>query len=256
MTTSTTPFVWRDSPNGAFDVGESIVFDIKYGVIQAGTATLEVKGLENVGGRPAYHVLSLARSSRAMDAVFKVRDRNESWIDVQSLCSLRFHQDMREGFYKRRVETVYDHPAGRFLYKKWRKGREYVYDGAAPAFVQDVLSSLYYIRTFPLIVGSSHTLSANSGSDSWPMTLHVLSQETVDVPAGRFVCFRLEPVLAGEGLFHAKGKLEVWVTADDRRIPVLLRSKVMIGSFDAEMSDYTPGGGRIPTTTAPPPVSN
>lgn len=241
------PFAWRRAPNTAFASGESILYAIKYGPVTAGTATLEVVEETDVNGRAAYRVVSLARTNAAMDAVYKVRDRTESWIDRESLCSLRFHQNLREGFYKRRVETEYDHPAGRFLYRKWRKGRETEYDGPSVPFVQDVLSSLYYLRTLPLEVGASHVLPTNSGRGHGVLRVDVLARETVEVPFGRFVCFKVEPRVEGDGLFRASGKLEVWLTDDARRVPVLLRSRVAVGAFDAELTDYTPGGEEVPT---------
>ena len=240
-------FVWRQKPNTVFTVGESIVYAIKYGIVPAGTARLDVRAEETIKGRPAFRIECVARSNAAMDAVFKVRDRNESWMDRESLCSLRFRQDMREGLFKRKVETVYDPVTGRFLYRKWRKGKEFVYDGPSPTYIQDVLSSLYYIRTCELKVGESVLLDANSGSNNWTLRVNVIARETVEVPAGRFVCLKLEPVLAGDGLFRSKGRLEVWVTEDARRVPVLLRSRVTVGAFDAEMTEYTPGGGEVPT---------
>lgn len=237
-------FQWREEKAPPFGVGESILYVIKYGLVHAGFATLEVTSTMTVAGRTAYKVVSEAHTNRTVDVFFKVRDVNESWIDTQSLCSLQFRQNIKEGRYTRRVETVYDHPARRFVYRKWRKGNETVQEGAIPPFVHDVLSSLYFIRTKPLEVGANFSLDANSGAATWPLSVHVLSRETIDVPAGRFPCFHLEPILAGDGIFQASGRLEVWVTEEAPHIPVLLRSKVMVGAFDAEMTRYHPGTPR------------
>lgn len=231
-------FQWRSEPPPPFVVGESILYVIKYGVVHAGFASLSITSTETVSGRLTYKVVSEARTNKTMDLIFKVLDLNESWIDAESLCSLQFRQDIREGRYTRTVDTIYDHPGRRFVYRKRRKGEETVHEGAMPPFVQDVLSSLYYIRTQPLEVGNNFTLDANSGAATWPLSVHVLRKETVKVPAGRFDCFRLEPILAGDGIFQASGKLEVWVTEASPHIPVLLRSKVLVGAFDAEMKEY------------------
>lgn len=244
VSTSSAPtfaFQWRDEKAPPFGVGESIRYTIKYGIVNAGFATMEIVSTSTVAGRTAYHVVSEARTNKTMDVFFKVRDVNESWIDTQSLCSLQFRQDIKEGRYTRRVETVYDHPARHFVYKKWRKGNESVVEGPIPPFVHDVLSSLYFLRTQPLEVGKDFALDANSGATTWPLSVHVLSRETVRVPAGRYDCFHLEPILAGDGIFQASGQLEVWVTEAPPHIPVLLRSKVMVGAFDAEMAEYTMG---------------
>lgn len=250
-------FEWRTETQSAFAPGEIIRYVIKYGIIPSGVATLEVRSTDTVHGRLAYHLLSEARTNKTIDAFFKVRDKNESWMDAQSLSSLRFRQNMREGGYLREVETTYDHPGRRYTYRKRRKGKETVVEGAMPPFAQDVLSSLYYVRTRPLVVGQTYTLDANSGAVNWPLRVHVMRREKIRVPAGVFQCLRLDPILAGEGIFQAKGKLLVWITDDERRIPVLLRSKVAVGAFDAEMREYVPGGSAASAALPPeePPAS-
>jgi hypothetical protein len=107
-----------------------------------------------------------------------------------------------------------------------------------PPFVHDVLSSLYFIRTQPLEVGKDFSLDANSGATTWPLSVHVLSRRNDPGPRGSVLCFRLEPILAGDGIFQASGELEVWVTEAPPHIPVLLRSKVLVGAFDAEMTEF------------------
>ena len=234
-------FSWRAAPKPGFQAGETILYVIKYGIISAGYATLEVRDIEPVGDRQGYHILSRARTNKPMDVIFKVRDKNESWLDVKSLCSLRFHQLIREGLYRREARTNYDHAQGRFTYWRKRKGKEFQEEGGIPAFVQDVLSSLYYVRTLPLEVGKSYELDANSGAKTWPLKVNVKKIEKIRVPAGRFECLHVEPILAGEGIFQHSGRLEVWLTNDERRIPVLLRSRVLVGAFDAEMKEYSGG---------------
>ncbi len=236
-------FVWRQESNNVFGAGETLLYVVKYGLIPAGFATLEVRSVDTVDGRPAYYIMSRARTNKAMDLVFKVRDKNESWMDVQSLCSLMASQQIREGLYKRTTITAYNHPRGRFTYVKRRKGKETITEGGIPAFVQDVLSSLYYIRTRNLEVGKKYSFDANSGGKTWPLTVNVQEIEKVRVAAGKFNCFHLEPILAGEGIFQQEGRLEVWVTADERKMPVLLRSRVMIGAFDAELVEFSTTGG-------------
>jgi hypothetical protein len=235
-------FTWRKVPNNAFKVGESIVYVVKYGVIPAGFATLQVRGTEQINGRPAYYVISKAYTNKAMDLVFKVRDKNETWIDTESISSVRYYQRIREGFYRRENRTDYDQPKGRFVYTKKRKGKETTTEGEIPAFVQDVLSSLYYVRTRKLEVGGKYSFHANSGGKTWPLTVNVQKIQKIRVPAGRFECVKIEPILAGEGIFQHEGKLEVWMTNDERHIPVLLRSRVLVGAFDAEMKEYRTDG--------------
>jgi hypothetical protein len=57
------------------------------------------------------------------------------------------------------------------------------------------------------------------------------------VGAGAFDCLVVEPVLKYSGIFENKGKLTVWVTDDQRRIPVLMRSKILIGAISAVLEE-------------------
>jgi hypothetical protein len=159
-------------------------------------------------------------------------------MDVEALCPHRYHQVMREGRYFREVESRYQHPEGTFVYwRRNRKGEESTTAGVMPAFAHDVLTSLYYLRTLPLTVGETIVLDVNSGAQTWPLKVEVKSIETVRVPAGKFECYRVQPLIAGEGLFMQTGNLEVWLTTDARRLPVLMRSRVMVGAFVAELLD-------------------
>ena len=81
----------------AIRVGEKLVYSVRYGFIRAGEASLEIAGVEEVGGHPCYHVVSLARSNSFFDRIFRVRDRVESWMDRDFLFSRRFHKSLREG---------------------------------------------------------------------------------------------------------------------------------------------------------------
>jgi hypothetical protein len=256
---SAATFSWRKEENRAFSVGESILYTVKYGFIPSGFASLEVKSTETVKGRAVYYIQSTAKTNKATDVFFKVRDKNESWMDMESLCSHRFAQSIREGFYHKETLTEFDQTGGRFSYSKKRKGKGPDFaEGDIPAFIQDVLSSLYYIRAQPLEVGKSYEFAVNSGGKTWNMNVHIRRTQKISVKAGKFDCFKIEPVLAGEGIFQNEGKLEVWVTRDEKKIPVLLRSRVAVGAFDAEMREYSPGGKNFSqdvTDESPPPES-
>jgi hypothetical protein len=235
---STAPFTWRAETNAAFSAGESLLFVIKYGFITGGNATLEVRSTETVHGRDAWRIVSQARTTGAVDVFYKVRDVTESWMDAASLCSHQFHKVMNEGRYHREAESRFDQPGGTFVFWKRSKKSQDTVQGTIPPFVQDILSSLYYVRTRPLTPGQDVRVDVNSGGKTWPLRVEIKGIEKVKVPAGTFTCVHVRPILAGEGLFMQTGNLEVWLTDDRRRMPVLLRSKVMVGSFAAELMEY------------------
>ena len=68
---------------------------------------------------------------------------------------------------------------------------------------------------------------------NYPLEVKVVKRETVSTPVGRFKCLKVEPVLRASGIFQHKGTLTVWLTDDERKLPVLMRSKVAIGAISA-----------------------
>ncbi|MBD3163498.1 MAG: DUF3108 domain-containing protein [Candidatus Eisenbacteria bacterium] len=216
----------------AIRTGEKLIFSVRYGFIRAGEASLEITGIEEVGGHPCYHVVSLAKSNSFFDRIFKVRDRVESWMDVDFLFSRRFHKRLREGGYRKDQRIEMDH---RNLLATYQNGRVFEISPGA----HDVLSAFYYVRTLDLEPGQQFDLDAHADRKNYPLRVIVHRRESVDTPAGEFDCLVVEPVLRTPGLFKHQGDLTIWLTDDERRMPVLMKSKIAVGSISVTLTDWT-----------------
>ncbi|MBI5211704.1 MAG: DUF3108 domain-containing protein [Elusimicrobia bacterium] len=216
---------------------ETLVFDMSWGLISVGEATLENNRVVDFAGRPAYEIRSTAFSNRFCDTFYKVRDLNFAWLDAERLDSLGYLKNLREGHFFRDEWVLFDAGSRRFLARTTgRDGNFSVKQGTIPASVQDILSSMYYIRTKELREGAEIVLDVNT-KDNWPLVVKVGKKRSVKVPAGRFETFLLEPMLRREGIFIQKGKrLRIWVTADERKIPVLMKVEVFFGHVTAALS--------------------
>jgi hypothetical protein len=214
-----------------FGEGELFTYAIQYGLIYAGDATLEVRNIAVLDSAKAYHIISTARTSSAFDHVFKVRDRHDSFVDYDNLFSLSFEKHLREGKFKRDEKVLFDQRNHVAIYPDKRVS-------IAPN-TQDFLSALYYARTLPLEVGQAIAMANHTGGKNYPIYIKVLRRERIKVPAGEFDCLVVEPVLQTSSLFEHKGKLTIWVTDDTVKMPVLLRSKVVIGAFEAVLKSRT-----------------
>jgi hypothetical protein len=227
----------------AFQEGEDLTFVIRWGVVTGGYANLSVPSIDMVEGQQAYHILSEARSTGMVDTFYKVRDENEAWMDTASPRSLRYSKKIHEGKYSVDQVVDLDQTAKTFHLTEIRHDKNDAKEekkGGIPANVLDVLSSLYYIRSEPLEVGKSFTIDVHSGDKTFPLLVKVEKLEKVKVKAGKFLCYRVEPVLRDRGIFISKGKkLQVWMTADARHMPVLMRSEIFIGHVSAELVKAT-----------------
>jgi hypothetical protein len=220
--------------NTAFLPGESLTFSVEYFGIAAGIATLDVATGEAINGRPVLHLVATARTHPAFEWIFKVRDRIESFFDAQGLFSWRYEKHLREGSYSNDSVLLYDQP-GRKVIKD--EGRTVV---PAPAWAQDVLSEFYFFRTQAFQVGDSVNIPvvADDGK-TYEVLVSVLRRETVTGPAGTFACLVVSPALKFEGLFQQKGKILIWVTDDAHRVPVLIKSQIVIGTIDVVLRNAT-----------------
>jgi hypothetical protein len=219
--------------NVAFGVGEKLTFDINYGFINAGTASIEVAKVVEYQSRPAYQIISRAESNSFFSTFYKVDDKIESITDATGLFSWRFEKTLREGGFKADRVSTFD------------QEKHLVYDGKdtieVKPFVQDALSVMYFVRTQPLEVGKSITVDDYVDGKNYAVEVRVLRKETISVKAGSFDCLVVEPLTSAVGVFKNEGKLTVWLTDDRLRMPVLMKSKILVGSVSAELTDFKLG---------------
>jgi len=209
-----------------FDAGEWFQFSIQYGVIRAGDALMQVEDVEDIGGRQCYHLVSKAESSNFFSVFYKVRDRVDSFLDKESFVTKRFSKKIQEGKYRTAFTVDFDHAKRIATYS----------DGTEMEFLacaQDVLSAFYYVRTLNLGVGQRVEVPCHSDKKNYPLEVLVHRRETVDTSVGKFDCIVVEPILKSSGVFRQKGRLTIWLTDDEYKIPVLLKSKVAVGSISA-----------------------
>lgn len=219
--------------NVAFGVNEKFTFEINYGFINAGGATMEVAGLIEYSGRPCYQIVTRAFSNSFFSKVFKVDDRVESIVDALGIFSWRFEKNLREGGYRADRQYAFDQRRNVVYFEKDTI--------EVSPYVQDALSSLYFVRTQDLTVGRSVFVDNFTDGKKYALEVKVLRKETIKVPAGSFDCIVVEPLLKSVGVFKHEGNLTVWLTDDRLKMPVLMKSKVLIGSISAELKSYQLG---------------
>jgi hypothetical protein len=221
--------------NQAFGVGERFEYSVGYGMIKAGTAVMEIPEIVKFAGKKCYHIISTAQSNKFFSVFFKVNDKVESLMDVHELYSLRFDKHLREGKFKAEISMLFDQENHLAIYNN---GQDTF---SVPAYVQDVLSAFYLVRTRELKVGQSIFVDNHADKKNYPLEVKVLRKERIKVPAGTFDCVVVEPILRASGIFQQKGSLTVWLTDDQIKMPVLMKSKVVIGSISTELTNYKLG---------------
>jgi hypothetical protein len=224
---------FREIENNAFEKGEKLTFDVRYGPITAGIAEMHIPRTLKIFGRDVYQITFRVNSVPAFDPFFKVRDRYETYLDVKGVFPWRFEQHIREGGYKRDFSAFFDQINGK---AKTAKGE---YD--IPRYTNDIVSALYYVRTLDVQnynKGDVIHLENFYKDKVYPLDVIYRGTERVTVDAGTFDCFILEPLVVEGGLFKSEGSIMIWMTDDELKIPVKVKTKVVIGSINAELTKY------------------
>jgi hypothetical protein len=225
---------FRKIENKSFTVGEKLTFQVSYGFITAGIAEYSIPKIVKIAGRDTYNVMFNVSSNSAFDPFYKVRDHYETFIDVEGLFPWRFEQHIREGGYSRDFSAFFDQRKGK------AKTSEGSYD--IPKYVNDIVSAFYLARTFDfskMVEGDKVHLENFYKDKVYPLDVVFRGRETVSVKAGKFRCIILEPLVHEGGLFKNDGNLLVWLTEDEAKIPVKVRTKILIGAIDAELIGYS-----------------
>ena len=217
---------------------EKLTLQVSWGLMSVGEATLAVDKIVTFNGRPAYHLVSEASSNAFCDTFYHVRDINESWLDARTLTSLGYSKKLREGQFFRDEWVLYDRDAGTFVSRRTnRDGTFSVRTGTIPARVQDILSSVYYVRSQDLKDASVVVVDVNT-PDNWPLAIKVMKREEVKTPAGTFPSVLVEPAMRREGLFVQKGKrLRLWLSDDAAKRPLLMKVEVFFGHVTAVLRE-------------------
>lgn len=227
--------VWRTVENRAFGVGERLVFDVSYGMITAGEAILSIPRAATIDGRPTYEVEVLVNSLPSFSWIYKVEDVYRTFIDMQSIAPLRFEQHIREGSYSRDFVATFDqvrHIA------RTTDGNEF----PIPPYVHDIMSAFYYARTIDYTgLGTGDTIMLQNfyKDKTHDLAVRILGRQELEVEAGTFNTIVLEPLVREGGLFKSEGRIVVWLSDDDVKIPLRINSKVVIGSIDTELREYS-----------------
>ena len=216
-----------------FAPGERLTYDVRFGALKVGTGSLELKDVTQVRGTPVYHSVFRVRGGTPF---YKVDNTFQSWFRTSDLSSVRFFQDQNEG--SRERERRYEIFPDRRTYDATT---DEAGEQASSANPLDDASFLYFLRTVPLEVGKSYSFNQYYKPDRNPITIRVLRKETVKVPAGTFDAVVVQPVIKTKGIFSEGGKAEVWLSDDDRRLMLQLKSKLSIGSLNLYLTSATAG---------------
>lgn len=225
----------REIKHEAFKPGEKLTYVVHYGWVNAGEAVVELKESEReVLGRKVWVATGTGRSLGAFNTFYKVDDYYETHFDAKGVFPYAFIRRVSEGGYNFSQDYLYNQVKGEVTTQKKQTHK-------VPSGVQDMLSAFYFARTLDLAnakEGDVFTIETFLDDELWPLRMKYMGKETIKLRNGKYRCMKFQPVVQEGRIFKGNDDLNVWITDDGNRIPVLAQAKVLVGSIKMELSAY------------------
>lgn len=222
-------------PTKPFQQGEKISYKAHYGWINAGTADLTIKRQDTaIDGKPVFHAVGEGKTLNVFEWFYKVRDVYETYLDEQTLAPRKFKRRVNEGGYI--INRDYHFKREEGVVHTAQKG-----EIKTPNDVQDMLSSFYYLRALDFSKakkGQIYRINSFMDYEMWPFYVKYMGKDEVTIDIGTFYCHKFVPVVQKGRVFKSENDLNVWVTADVNKVPILVESKLLVGSVKLELTGY------------------
>lgn len=231
---------FRKVENDAFQSGEFLQYRVFYDSwlsswLTAGIGTMEIDtaGSEKFNGRDTYHITVRGFSVGLFSVFFKVRDKFESYVDREALMPWKFIRYTREGGYKKDDTVYFDQAA--------HKAHSMRAERDISPYVQDIVSAFYFVRTWNFDtakVNDTYDIDFFLDDSLYHGEVIFLGREKVKTDFGKINCLKFKPRAVVGEVFQDPYPMELLVTDDGNKIPVVMRSGVFIGSVKIELVEY------------------
>jgi hypothetical protein len=204
---------------------EVLHYNVEWRLIHAGNARLSWQASNQ--GTPGWEANLDLESAGLVSRLYKV-DNHYSSLAGESLCAVSSILKAHEGSRHRETRVTFDRERGKAVYREQDLTKNTVNSKEIdiPACVYDVIGALYHLRTMTLEVGQSALLPVSDGKKSVMARVEAQERETIKTDAGSFKTVRYEAFLFNNVLYRRRGRLFIWLTDDNRRLPVQIRVRL------------------------------
>lgn len=203
-------------------------------------------GTQDKQAAPAFRFTMEAVSKGIVTKLFRLsfRQRVESTVEPASFSVLQTSKLDEQGKRHRISEAIFDRNAGKVVWTErdpndpQRPPR--VVTNQLNGAVQDIASAFYYLRTQPLALGQSFEMLVSDSGQIYRTPVRVTERKKMKTVLGQIWTLRVEPEVFGEGhLLRGKGRMVIWFTDDERRIPVKAQISNDLGTLDIKLKRAT-----------------
>jgi Protein of unknown function (DUF3108) len=237
-----------------YESGEKASYRASWNGVPVATAEIETTPI-TFEGRKSYRVRVDAKTSKGLDLIWRMRDTITSVFDAKSLAPARFVFSQRENSRVIDTEAKFNQKAKKWAVNRWQEGKKprvYEFDSNNTL---DPITAVYLARSIDLSVGRKLFFNVFGGRYQYLLELSVEKKEPVELESGAVIeAFKLVPKLTNltkKGYAGRMNEAAIWVSADERRIPVKFWSKMFAGNVYMELVEEKTGAQSATTVESP-----
>lgn len=218
----------------AYQAGEELTYTVRYGFIHGGAGYFAIKDTV-INKQKVDHVIVKGVTTGIADAIFKVRDVYESYMDVKTDLPVKAIRNIKEGRYRYYDEITYDRDSS--VVHTTKSGMHKI-----PTKALDVVSAFYFARSHifndQLKDGEIIELVTFFAGKVYPLRIRYRGIETISTRFGKVQCYMFSPITEVGRTFKTEDDMQVWISRDSNRVPMKIRFNLVVGSFVCELTEF------------------
>jgi hypothetical protein len=241
-------FIGRRPIKDPFHVGEKITHEAYYNLFgfTAGVLTLDTLPFVQVNGRKAYQFALGLKTSKLFNTVYSIEDQVETLVDYELWLPRLYNMHVKESSQLREGRSYFDFQNLKAHYdekkvSKKKGAEEKTQEWDILPYSQNVFSIIFYMRLFAWRDGKDYSFRIANDNENLVFKGRVVAREKLDTDIGPMNAIKIKPEIILKGSFKPVGDIFIWLSDDDRKIPLRIESKIKIGTIVSEITDYQPG---------------
>ena len=225
-----------------FSPGERVIYQGRWGLIPAGEVMLEVLPRKTILGVETYHFAMTTKTNAAVDLIYPIRERQDSYVALDLKRSIHYTK-----------KTESKHPRDIVVNFDWEKMEStYINFGKSSPPVPivpgtfDPLALFFILRLQDLTENRVIEMPITDGSTNYRVKATIGKKSFIEIDGQKYPSVEVTPDMERlEGIVKKSEnpQLKIWFSADEKKIPLKIQSKVGIVSFIFEFSSMSPGPG-------------
>lgn len=230
-------------PQLCFEVGETVHYDVQYqwGLLKltAGRVCFQVLQSPEEKVRGQYHFRSVGTTVPRYDWLFSVRDTFQSWVQMPQFEPLRYKRLTHEGDYHVNNSLVFAPPNIYVEQQNSKEGKQSISLAYAKNLF-DLQTAVYFVRQLDfeqLPLGQAFYLHIIIDGTAYKMPITNVGIEHIKHSKKTYKCYHLITDVIEGSIFKAHQKIDIWLSADNHRIPIKVEAPIIIGRVKAVLRE-------------------